>query len=660
MTLTPQWLDELRARTVLSTLIGKSIKVTRAGREYKACCPFHNEKTPSFTINDDKGFYHCFGCGAHGDAIRWMTEQRGLPFMDAVKELAATAGLEVPAADPRAAARAEAAVSLRDVTEASANWFRERLADGEGADARAYLQKRGLSAATIATFALGYAPDERGRLREVLGKFGDDLAVESGMLIQPPIDAPDDGRDGLPSGKARQQRDGLPSGKARQKREPYDRFRGRLMIPIRDARGRTIAFGGRILGTGEPKYLNSPDTPLFDKGRILYNLDRAAPVARKADRLIIVEGYMDVIALAQAGIEEAVAPLGTALTEAQIELAWRQVPVPILAFDGDAAGQRAAQRAATRALPLLRPGHSLSFLTLPAGQDPDDIVRSGGAAAFNAIAASPAPLVDLLWRTAFEGRADETPEARANVRKQLFDWADSITDRDVAAHYRQAFKDRIDDAFFAPRARAPRNFTPGQRGPRDPNSRFAPPERAPTASLRDIGPAIDAQLAGAIIVGLLRYPAKLSAHAEALAALPIANRDTAQLLAALTDIAFAGQEKLDSQRLMAILADMPVYNKAQELLRADAIQFSFTRGHDFPDDEDGQRLRAAEQRAMRDLDEAISAVVAWPEVERELAAATESMRHRLDAASFDNQQRLLRAKADLAERLSGLGESSRM
>lgn len=603
----------------------------------------------AFALDDNILTGNCFGCGAHGDAIRWMTEQRGLPFMDAVKELAATAGLDVPAADPRAAARAEAAVSLRDVTEASANWFRERLADSEGADARAYLQKRGLSAATIATFALGYAPDARGRLREVLGKFGDELAVEAGMLIQPSDDAPNDSRAGLPAGKAKQ------------KREPYDRFRGRLMIPIRDARGRTIAFGGRILGTGEPKYLNSPDTPLFDKGRILYNLDRAAPAARKTDRLIIVEGYMDVIALAQAGIEEAVAPLGTALTEAQIELAWRQVPVPILAFDGDAAGQRAALRAATRALPLLRPGHSLSFLTLPAGQDPDDIVSKGGAAAFNALAAAPAPLVDLLWRTAFEGRADETPEARANVRKQLFDWADSIADRDVAAHYRQAFKDRIDEAFFAPRPRPQREFTPGQRGPRGPNTRFAPPERAPTASLRGIGPAIDARLADAVIAGLLRYPGKLSAHAEALAALPIEDPETSRLLATLTDIAFDRQETLDSEGLMTILADMAVYNKAQQLLRADAIQFSFTRGHDFPDDEDGLRRRAAaEQRAVRDLDEAISAVIAWPEVERELAAATEAMRHRLDAASFDNQQRLLRSKAELAERLAGLGETSRL
>ena len=265
----------------------------------------------------------------------------------------------------------------------------------------------GKTAATVAAFGLGFAPDARGRLREVLNSFGDAQSVEAGMLIQPPDDAP------------------------RDRQHPYDRFRGRLMIPIRDARGRTIAFGGRILGPGEPKYLNSPDTPLFDKGRILYNLDRAAPAARKANRLMIVEGYMDVIALAQAGIDEAVAPLGTALTEDQIALAWRQAPVPILAFDGDAAGQRAALRAANRALPILKPGHSLSFLTLPAGQDPDDIVTSGGRAAFDALAKAPMALVDLLWSTALNERADDTPESRAAVRARLMEWASAIGDRQL-------------------------------------------------------------------------------------------------------------------------------------------------------------------------------------------------------------------------------------
>jgi DNA primase len=638
MTLTPQWLDELRARTMLSTLIGKSVKVTRAGREYKACCPFHNEKTPSFTINDDKGFYHCFGCGAHGDAIRWMTEQRGLPFMDAVKELAASAGMDVPAPDPRAAARAEAAATLRDVTEASALWFRERLADNEGADARAYLAKRGLTAATIATFALGFAPDARGRLRETLRKYGDALAVESGMLIQPPEDAPKD------------------------RQTPYDRFRGRLMIPIRDPRGRTIAFGGRILGSGEPKYLNSPDTPLFDKGRTLYNLDRAAPAARKAGRLIVVEGYMDVIALAQVGIEEAVAPLGTALTEQQIDLAWRQVQVPILAFDGDAAGQRAALRAATRALPILRPGHSLSFLTLPAGQDPDDIVRSGGAVAFDALAASPMPLVDLLWQTAFVGRGNDTPEARAAVRSQLFEWAGAIADKDVAAHYRQAFRDRLDDAFFAQRPRPQRAASPLRR---DGKRGFAPPERAPTASLRRVGETIDARLIDAVVAGLLRYPARIAPHAEALARLPVADSATEKLLATMVDTAFAHQSGLDSAGLLTILADTAVYNKAQALLRADIVQFSFTHSPkkaavkeagDTADQEDA----ATGEWAQRDLDEAIATLVAWPEVERALAAATDAARERLDETSFAEQQRLLRMKAELAGKLAGLAESARL
>ena len=644
MSLTPQWLDELRARTHLSALIGKSIKVSRAGREWKACCPFHNENTPSFTINDEKGFYHCFGCGAHGDAIRWMTEQRGLPFLDAVKELAASAGMEVPAPDPRAAKRAEEAVHLRDVTEASAQWYRERLADAEGAEARAYLSKRGLSEATITAFSMGYAPDARGRLREALSKFGDALAVEAGMLI-----SVDD--NGAPQGE---------TGGTAPKKQPYDRFRGRLMIPIRDARGRVIAFGGRILGAGEPKYLNSPDTPLFDKGRTLYNLDRAAPAARKAGRLFIVEGYMDVIALAQAGIAEAVAPLGTALTEHQIDLAWRQVPVPILAFDGDAAGQRAALRAANRALPLLRPGHSLSFVTLPAGQDPDDIVRSGGAAAFDALAAQAIPLVDLLWTTAYSERGNDTPEARAAVRSRLMEWADAITDRDVQAHYRQAFRERLDETFFAQRARPQRTFQPfvpgrpnvgrGGRG-------YMQPERAPSAALREVGGAIDAHLLDAIIAGLLRHPQQISQHAEALAGLNVANDRSSALLSRMIDAALMHQG-LDSEGMLTILGTSPEYNRAIELLRADGMHFSFTRPtkSGAPDERD---VVASDAIVLRDLDEAIAAIVAWPEVERALAAATNAARIALDETSFAEQQRLVRARADLANRLAQLADSGR-
>src|SRR6478672_9648279 len=268
MTLSPAFLDELRARTVLSSIIAPSVKLIRAGREWKACCPFHNEKTPSFTVNDDKGFYHCFGCGAHGDAIRFLTDQRGMPFMDAVKELAAKAGLELPAPDPQAKERAERASSLTDVMGEVARWYSDQLQGLGGADARDYLRRRGIEQETIARFGLGLAPDNRTALRKALAKLGEDKLVETGMLIQP-----EEG------GK-----------------EPYDRFRGRLMIPIRDARGRVIGFGGRIIGAGEPKYLNSPETPLFDKGRTLYNIDRASPASRKAGRVVVVEGYMDVIA----------------------------------------------------------------------------------------------------------------------------------------------------------------------------------------------------------------------------------------------------------------------------------------------------------------------------------------------------------------------------
>src|SRR5688572_19389009 len=392
VTLSPAFLDELRARTSLSALISRSTKLLRAGREWKACCHFHKEKTRSFPVSDEKGFYHCFGCGAHGDAIRWLTDARGLAFMDAVKELADAAGMEVPAPDPRAQAKAERAAGLYEVTEAAARWFTEQLGAIEGAAARDYLKARGIKEATQRRFAFGFAPDSRGKLKAALKSLGEGRLVEAGLLIAP---------------------------EEEEKKEPYDRFRGRLIFPIRDPRGRVIAFGGRIIGPGEPKYLNSPDTPLFDKGRTLFNLDRAGRAAREAKRIIVVEGYMDVVALDQAGIAEAVAPLGTALTEGQLGLLWRLSPSPILCFDGDAAGQKAAVRAALRALPHVGPGRALGFVTLPPGQDPDDLVRARGREAFEALLDQPEPLVDRLWRHELEAAPLRTPEQRAGLRRRL-------------------------------------------------------------------------------------------------------------------------------------------------------------------------------------------------------------------------------------------------
>ncbi|PZO90808.1 MAG: DNA primase [Sphingomonas sanxanigenens] len=609
MSLSAAFLDELRARTTLSALIGKTVKLQRAGREFRACCPFHNEKTPSFYVNDEKGFYHCFGCSAHGDAIRWLTDQRGLPFMDAVKELAAVAGMEVPAPDPRSAEKAERADTLHGVMAEAQRWFGEQLDGIAGAAARAYLDKRGVTDATRRAFGLGFAPDSRGKLRTALKSAGDPLLVEAGLLIQV------------------------------EEKEPYDRFRDRLMIPIRDQRGRVIAFGGRIIGQGEPKYLNSPDTPLFDKGRTLYNLDKASAAARKAGRIIVVEGYMDVIALAQAGIGEVVAPLGTALTEAQLERLWRIAEVPILCFDGDGAGQKAAVRAAMRALPLLEPGRSLSFLTLPGGQDPDDLVRAGGPAAFESLLASPEPLVDRLWRHALDEGPLDTPEQRAGLRRRLNDIAQSIGDSDVRQQYQAEFRERFEARFLTRRRNDQRRDFGGRSG-RGGNWR-EPPRPVSTVARSVSTGGIERVLAKGIAAGLLRFPDEIARHMEALTALRFHDPALGRLMAALIDVAIADQT-LDPGRLSTILALSEYNDVARELLRADSLPFSFTRRDAEP------------EKARADLGEAIQVMVSRPEVDAALQEATGRLQARFDEETFAEQQRLLGLRNEVERRLANL------
>lgn len=608
MSLSPQFLDELRARTLLSALVGKSVKLERAGREFRACCPFHNEKSPSFYVNDDKAFYHCFGCGAHGDAIRFLTDHKGLPFIDAVKELAAAAGMDMPAAAPRAAEKAERASGLHEAMAEAARWFAEQLHGIGGAEARAYLERRGMSAATQAAFGLGFAPDSRGRLKAALARFGDDRLIEAGLLISV------------------------------EDKEPYDRFRGRLMIPIRDPRGRVIAFGGRIIGAGEPKYLNSPETPLFDKGRTLFNLDRAAAASRKSGRLIVVEGYMDVIALAQAGMDEAVAPLGTALTEGQLERLWRLTDTPILCFDGDAAGQKAAVRAALRALPMIEPGRTLRFATLPAGQDPDDLVRVGGAGAMEAVLAAAEPLVERLWNHELAAVPLDTPEARAGLRKRLADHAATIRHGDVRGQYLAEFRRRFDALYEQPRSdrSAPARFQPRSAG-RGGFFRGKPPEAPPSAATRSISSqGVPTLLARAVLAGLLRHPRVLASHAEAVAALPLADESLHRLRNALLDAAF-GSAALDSARLGTILADVGLAGTKETLLTSNGLAFSFLRGN------------ADSGRAERDLAAAIEALAARPELEAALAAVTARLAASPDEAGFAEQSRL-RAARDEADR----------
>lgn len=419
MAFPPGFLDELRGRISLSGTVGRRVKLVRRGREFAGLCPFHHEKTPSFYVVEDKSFFHCFGCGAHGDVIGFVMRADNLDFIEAVEKLAGEAGLTVPQATPQERERAQRHKTLLQAMEAAAAFYEALLWAPAGSRARQYLQGRGLDPETIRRFRLGFAPDQRLSLRRGLATdFPDALLIEAGLLRRV-----DD-------------------------REPSDYFRGRVLFPIGDRAGRVIAFGGRVLGDGQPKYLNSPDTPLFEKGRVLYGWSAArASAVRDAETggpgAIVTEGYMDVIALHQAGLATAVAPLGTALTEFQMQELWRLAPEPILCFDGDAAGRRAAARALRRALPLLRPGQSLRFARLPSGEDPDTVIRTAGRATFDQILAAARPLSDMLFEVEIGGKPLDTPERRADLERRLMEDVGLIADRTVQAEYRRFVRDRL-------------------------------------------------------------------------------------------------------------------------------------------------------------------------------------------------------------------------
>ncbi len=421
MAFSPQFLDELRMRTGLADLVGKRVRLTRKGHEHSGLCPFHKEKTPSFTLNEEKGFYHCFGCGAHGSAIDFVMNIDGLTFPEAVERLAQDAGLEVPVDSPQERERAKQRQSLYDVMEAACAFFEQKLHVPEGRAALDYLKSRDLDDATIAKFRLGFAPDGRGALKAALRRdnITDEQMIAAGLLIQPEDES----------------------------RDAYDRFRDRVIFPITDKRGRVIAFGGRIMAGNDEKklakYLNSPETALFHKGHVVYNMANAARASRESGTIIVTEGYMDVIALSRAGFENAAAPLGTALTEEQIAELWKAVREPVLCFDGDNAGVRAQARAAERALAMLKPGYALRFATLPVGEDPDSLITNRGAQAMADVINRAEPLSDVLWRLETGGRLPKTPEARASVQKALEDHARRIADPTVRAHFSKDFKDRI-------------------------------------------------------------------------------------------------------------------------------------------------------------------------------------------------------------------------
>src|SRR5690349_3938899 len=417
----PSFIDEVKARLPVSEVVGRRVKLRKAGREWKGLSPFQQEKTPSFTVNDQKKFYHDFSTGKHGNIFDFVMETEGVSFPEAVERLASMAGMAVPAATPDAARYEQRRKTLHDVMELAAKFFADTLASRNGAKARGYLADRAITPATQLQFRLGYAPADRFGLKEYLGGQGistEDM-VETGLLV---------GGDDIPV--------------------PYDRFRDRVMFPITDARGRVIAFGGRALEKDVPaKYLNSPETPLFHKGDNLYNHQTARKATHDGSALIVVEGYVDVIAMVTAGFAGSVAPLGTALTENQLALLWKMADEPILCFDGDKAGQKAAWRAADLALPHLKPGKSLRFALLPEGQDPDDLARSGGRVAIEEVISAARPLADMIWSREVEGGSLDTPERRDALEARIGELSNGIRDEVVRRYYRQDLAERLQRTF---------------------------------------------------------------------------------------------------------------------------------------------------------------------------------------------------------------------
>ena len=417
MSLPNGFLDELRSRICLSDVVGRKVqwdlrKSNQARGDMWAPCPFHQEKTASFHVDDNKGFYYCFGCQAKGDAIGFIKETENVNFIEAVEILASEVGLQMPEFDPKSKEKADRNKILLEIMEQSVNFFRLTLNSKQGKHALEYLKKRGLYADAIERFEIGFAPADQTILTQKLIDKGYDLdaIIETGMSV-----------------------------KSDESNRLYDRFRGRIMFPIRDSRGRCIAFGGRSLDpTARAKYLNSPETPLFDKGSNLYNLVSARSAVGRGEPLIVTEGYMDVIALDSGNFNGAIAPLGTAITEKQLQLMWRISPEPIIALDGDKAGLRAAYRLIDLSLPLLRTGKALRFSIMPEGKDPDDLIRNEGASLFKNLIDEAVPMVDLIWRRETEGKSFDSPERRAGLDKSLSDAIALIKEKNLKNHYRDA------------------------------------------------------------------------------------------------------------------------------------------------------------------------------------------------------------------------------
>ena len=637
MRFTPQFLDELKARLPVSEVVGKRVKLVRAGREFKGLSPFNKEKTPSFFVNDQKQAWFDFSSGKNGSIFDFVMQSEGVSFPEAVERLAQMAGVPLPKISREDEVRDARRKTLHDVMELAAKFFQDTLASRAGAKARGYLADRGLDPATQLKFRIGYAPGERFALKEHLGSHSipvEDM-VEAGLLI---------------SG------DDIPV--------PFDRFRDRVMFPITGLRGRVIAFGGRALEKdAQAKYLNSPETPLFHKGATLYNIAAARQAAHDGSPIIAVEGYVDVIAMVTAGFAATVAPLGTALTEDQLALLWKMADEPILCFDGDSAGLRAAFRAVDLAMPRLKPGKSLKFALLPQGQDPDDLVRSGGREAVSDVVGAARPLADMLWARETEGHSFDTPERRAALEARVNEVTTAIGDEAVRRYYRQDFNARLSQ-FFAP-AQAPRR-EPRSSG----NWRERNVDWQRTAAPRTAGKAmpyvvVSQQLASSpvhrghrsavsrrealILQAALNHPWLLHDHLEELASLEFRHADTERLKGALIDIA-AHAAALDAEALKAELA-------ARNLIEVlERIALSITTPSVW-----GARPEAAPDDVLVTWSQLVALHRQWHSLTKELKDAEQALGQ---DASETNYLRLRDVKARLSRvegteaRIEGFGASS--
>ena len=563
------FIEEIKNRVSVSDIVGQKVKLTRRGREFVGLSPFKNERTPSFTVNDEKQFYHCFSTGKHGTVFDFLMETEGLGFPEAVERLAARAGIQVPAQDPRMVEKEEKNASLIDICEMASVYFKTRLGGAAGRGAFDYLIKRGLEDTLIQSFGLGYAPGDRVGLVKHLRDQGvsDKDIIEAGLALQP------EGRSDL-----------------------IDRFRNRVIFPITDSRDRVIAFGGRALEASVPaKYLNSPETPLFHKGRTLYNFAKARQSAFDTKTLLVVEGYMDVIGLARGGFNNAVASLGTAVTEEQISLLWRLVQEPVLCLDGDEAGLRAAYRVIDRALPLLKPGYSLRFAVLPQGKDPDDLVREGGAEAFNNVLERANSLIDMLWERELAYAPYDTPERRAAFSDRLRKAVRQIEHIDVRKFYGEEIKKRL-DALFAPANRGPQanggqsygsNYGGGysrQRGGgkyyKFKSGASAEARRSALASGAVMLPPREAM----IVLAFIRHSSQLSGHLSQLEKLDFVTDDLKNLRDAIVD-AISHNAPLDSGGLKGHLISIGYENLMTRLEQLpDARMLIFVRPESDPED----------------------------------------------------------------------------